>query len=274
MAKPAPRRQRTRKGLLVLSFLLFPLIMNYFSPYVIIDGAAQGTASGSMVVFGLLFLSALFLGRLWCGWACPAGGLGEICFSINSQPVRSRRLGWGKWLVWVPWMGVIIWAAASAGGLRTVDFFMSTENGISVSGQPDRPILFAYVIYYIVIGLFAGLSVWLGRRAGCHAFCWMAPFMIVGRKLRGSLKWAALRLEADPRKCSGCQTCTSNCPMSLPVTRMVQTGAMENADCILCGSCIDGCPKQAIRFAFSVGGQTWQDALPLKTPAPAGQAQP
>ena len=31
-------RQRIRKGLILLSLLLFPVILNYFSPYVIIDG--------------------------------------------------------------------------------------------------------------------------------------------------------------------------------------------------------------------------------------------
>ena len=33
--------------------------MNYFSPYVIIDGASQGVINGSFIVFGLMFLSAL-----------------------------------------------------------------------------------------------------------------------------------------------------------------------------------------------------------------------
>ena len=74
-------RQRIRKGLIIISLLLFPVIMNYFSPYVIIDGAAQGIINGSLIVFGLQFISALFVGRLWCGWVCPAAGLGEVSFS-------------------------------------------------------------------------------------------------------------------------------------------------------------------------------------------------
>ena len=72
MTKQLVARQRTRKALLIISFLLFPIIMNYLSPYVIIDGASQGIVNGSLVMFALLFLSSLLLGRLWCGWACPA----------------------------------------------------------------------------------------------------------------------------------------------------------------------------------------------------------
>ncbi|MBN2119014.1 MAG: 4Fe-4S binding protein, partial [Anaerolineales bacterium] len=80
-------RQRIRKALIIISLLLFPVTMNYFSPYVIIDSASQGIVNASLIMFGLQFLLALFLGRLWCGWVCPAGGLAEICFPINNKPV-------------------------------------------------------------------------------------------------------------------------------------------------------------------------------------------
>jgi ferredoxin-type protein NapH len=40
--------------------------------------AAKGIVNGSFISFTLMFLSALFLGRLWCGWACPAGEPGAI----------------------------------------------------------------------------------------------------------------------------------------------------------------------------------------------------
>jgi hypothetical protein len=63
VAKQPARRQRIRKALIIFSFLLFPITINYFSPYVIVNG--------SFISFTLMFLSALFLGRLWCGWACP-----------------------------------------------------------------------------------------------------------------------------------------------------------------------------------------------------------
>ena len=58
-------RQRARKALLLLSFLAFPITMNYLSPYVIIDGASQGIVNGSLAAFGLMFLSALLFGRLF-----------------------------------------------------------------------------------------------------------------------------------------------------------------------------------------------------------------
>lgn len=65
-------RQKTRRTMIFLSLLLFPLTLNFFSPYVSIDGAMSGIISGSLLVFGVQFVSGIFLGRAWCGWLCPS----------------------------------------------------------------------------------------------------------------------------------------------------------------------------------------------------------
>jgi polyferredoxin len=246
-------RQRIRKALVIISFLSFPITMNFLSPYVIIDGAANGILNGSAVMFGLMFVSSLFLGRAWCGWVCPGGGMQEIVEPVNNKPVNGRKIDWIKWLIWLPWISLIIWLVIQSGGYRTIDLLYHTQNGISVAGSPDRPILFAYLIYYIVIGLFVGLAIFAGRRAGCHTVCWMAPFMIIGRWIRNRFGWPSLRLQANPSACADCKKCTSNCPMSLDVNAMVQLEKMENSECILCGTCVDNCSKDAIRFVFSSG---------------------
>ncbi len=253
MLRQLPLRQRTRKFLVILAFLSFPITMNYLSPYVIVDGAANGVLNGSLVIFALMFLSALFLGRAWCGWVCPGGGIQEIIEPVNSKPVNGNRLDWIKWLIWIPWITLIVFLAARAGGYHTVDLLYNTQGGISVAGAPDRPILIAYIIYYFVIALFLGLAVFIGRRAGCHTICWMAPFMILGRWLRNRLAWPSLRLQAEATACANCLKCTGNCPMSLDVHALVQAGKMENPECILCGTCVDNCPQGAIRYSFSSG---------------------
>ena len=79
-------RQRFRKALVILAFLSFPITMNYLSPYVIIDGAMNGIVNGSLVMFGLMFISSLFLGRLWCGWVCPAAG----CRKSSNRSTANR----------------------------------------------------------------------------------------------------------------------------------------------------------------------------------------
>ena len=239
-----PRRQAVRKAAIFAMFLLFPVVLNYFSPYVMVDGAGQGIINGSFVVFAGMFVSAVFVGRLWCAWACPAAGLQEACFAANGKPARGGRFDWIKWGIWIPWIGIIAIAAISAGGYRAVNLLHLTESGISV----DEPL--KYITYSSVVGTIFLLSLIAGRRAFCHYGCWMAPFMILGRKLRNALKWPALRLVSDAAKCTRCGKCTKACPMSLDVTTMVQQGAMENSECILCASCVGGCPKGVIHYTF------------------------
>jgi hypothetical protein len=83
--------------------------------------------------------------------------------------------------------------------------------------------------YYIVIALFAGLSIGAGRRAGCHAICWMRPWLVLGRSLRDAFRWPVLRLRPEQDKCINCKRCTQNCPMSLGVNGMVLEGTMEDS---------------------------------------------
>ncbi len=242
-----PRRQRIRKAVILTTFLFFPIILNYFSPYVIIDGASQGIVNGSLIMFAAMFVSSLFLGRAWCGWVCPAGGLQEAAFAVNPGPFKTGKRDWIKWLIWVPWLALIALAVIRAGGYRRVDFFHLTDSGVSVT-EPLQ-----YITYLLVVGIFFGLAVFAGRRAACHTICWMAPFMIVGRWLRNRLAWPALRLSANASACRGCLKCATNCPMSLDVHGMVQREQMEHAECILCGTCVDNCSSTAIRFTFSAG---------------------
>ncbi len=245
--KQNKKRQRIRLAILIVSLLLFPITMNYLSPYVILYGASQGIINGSFIIFALLFISSLAFGRMWCSWICPAGALGEVCRLANDKPIKYKWLDSLKWVIWFVWLGTIAFFAASAGGYKIVDFFLLTESGISV----DAPM--KYIIYLIVVGIFMGLALLLGRRAGCHSICWMAPFMILGRKVRNIFAWPAFRLKADQDLCINCKKCSMNCPMSLDVNRMVTEGQMENPECILCAQCADVCPKDVIHLVFQSG---------------------
>jgi polyferredoxin len=241
-----PVRQRARRALLVISFLLFPVTLFYFSPVLIMQSAAVGVINASFIVFAAMFLSSLFLGRLWCGWACPGGALQEFAAPANNRLV-SRRLDWIKWAIWLPWIAGIAVLATGAGGYRAVNPFFELKGGVTLAQD------FWAIIYYIVVGVFLLLALLVGRRAGCHTICWMAPFMILGRRLRNLLPWPALRLQAEPDKCRDCLRCNAGCPMSLDVHGMVTAKHMENAECILCGSCVDTCSHDVIRFSFSAG---------------------
>lgn len=237
-------RQKFRKAILLISFLLFPVTIYYFSPYLIIQGASEGIITGSFIVFGTMLLTSLFFGRAFCGWLCPAGGLQECMTLASDKNAKGGRLNWIKYIIWLPWISIIIAVAFAAGGFRKVDFLYQTTNGISVADP------MAYIVYYGVLLLVVILSLTTGKRGFCHYSCWMAPFMIIGTKVKEGLKLTSLHLTAEQNKCISCKQCTKKCPMSLKVDLMAKKGDMKNSECILCGECVDICPKSVIKYSI------------------------
>lgn len=236
------RRQRIRKIFLIITFLLFPAIFYYLSPYLIVQGTIEGIITGSFLTFALMFISSLLLGRAYCGWVCPASGIQEEIMKVNERKIKKGNFI--KWLIWIPWISFIVVLAIRNGGYNKIDPFYQTTYGFSIA---NIGALFTYLAVLTLIVLPAFL---IGRKSFCHHFCWMAPFMILGRKIRNIIKIPSLQLISSPDNCVSCHTCTNNCPMSLPVDKMVKENKMENAECILCGTCIDGCKSEAIEYNF------------------------
>ena len=229
--------------MILFSFFLFPAIYYYFSPVVIIRATLQGIVNGSFVIFALLFVSALILGRAYCGWVCPAAGCQEAMILARDKKVtRGNNV---KWIIWVPWIGTIAFLAMQTGGYHKVDFFYETTYGLSIGN------IQALIIYYMVLILLIVLPAFVfGKRSFCHHLCWMAPFMIIGRTIRNRFGWTSLQLRADSERCQHCHACLDNCPMSLPVEMMVRTNQTENSECVLCGTCVDSCKFGVISFTF------------------------
>jgi polyferredoxin len=238
------KRQKIRKSLTLISFLLFPATFYYLSPYLIVAGTLEGIITGSFIFFALLLISSLIFGRAFCGWVCPAGGIQDVIIEIKGRRVKRGNII--KWLIWVPWITIIVMFAIRNGGYREVDPFYRTTYGFSIGN------VYALITYLLVLTLIVVPSFLIGRRSFCHSICWMAPFMIIGRKLRNLTGYFSLGLSSLPDKCISCSTCTTNCPMSLPVGEMVKRGKMEHPECILCGNCADNCKSKAIKFGFGV----------------------
>jgi ferredoxin-type protein NapH len=236
------KRQNIRSGIIIMTFLLFPIIQFYFSPYLIVWGATKGIITASFFTFSILLFGSMFVGRAFCGWFMACGGMQEILFSVNNKKPRTGKLDYLKYALWTQWLLSIVLVVLLAGGYRKIDYFFHLDYGISVNN------VFMYIPYYSVILIFFILPVVFGKRAVCHYLCWMSPFMIVGRKISNLLAFPALRIQVDESKCINCHICNKECPMSLDVCLMVNKRKMENSECILCGKCIDSCPKQVLWY--------------------------
>ena len=240
-------RQRIRNLILLISLLLFPITMNFLSPYVPIDGAIKGIVSGSIIVFIVLFISGIFLGRAWCSWLCPMGGLSEACLKINSKNVNIKRMRIIRYTIFSIWLLILAAMFILAGGIKEIDPLHLTESGISV----DEP--FKYITYLTVILLFIIMTVPIGKRGACQSLCWMAPIITAGYHIGKIFRIPQLRIKAKPNECSNCGTCSRKCSMSLPVNTLLKNGSIEISDCILCGECADTCKKKVLSYGFRRG---------------------
>src|SRR5450759_3619624 len=86
------KQQDTRKTILLVSLLLFPVTLNYFSPYLIINGAFEGVLTGSALIFLSMLVFSVLLGRFFCGYLCPADNIQEVWTGINAKPTKPGRL--------------------------------------------------------------------------------------------------------------------------------------------------------------------------------------
>lgn len=239
-------RQRLRRTIVFISFLLFPVTIWYFSPYLMIQAASEHIMNGSFIVFMTMLIASIFLGRVWCGWLCPAGGMQECLIRCNEKPAKQ---GWRdkiKFIIWILWIATVIVTFILGKNDVTVDFFYMTDHGISVSG------IYNYVIYYGVLLILVLPALIHGRRAACHYLCWMAPFMVIGSSIGRFLRLPQLHIEADTERCVSCGRCNKVCPMGLDVRSMTKEGKNAKcAECIQCGACVDECPGKALKYRMS-----------------------
>jgi len=230
---------------LLVLFLAFPILYNYYSPYLIMQGSAEGVATFSFFLWTGWALTALLIGRIACAYICPLGAAQMVADKVLGRPLtRVRYLALLKYLLAAAWVAGIVLAALAGGGYRTVNLLYMTESGVSADS------LRGLAMYYFLIAIPLLPAVLLGRRAFCHYLCPFGVINMATARLGRRLRLPQLRLEANTAACTQCQRCTRACPMSLPVTEMVQRGDMTNHECILCATCADECPHDVIRYEW------------------------
>lgn len=230
---------------LFLMLLLLPVTLNYFSPYLIIDGLLNKIAAGAFFLWLTMFITSLFLGRAFCAYVCPYGGLQMTTDLVLQKPLK--KVSWLKkvrYLLSIIWLGAILIAFISNVESIKINFFYLTESFVSVDN------VLKLIFYYVIVILLSLMPIFLGKRATCHYLCPMSILNIIGSKIKNAINLPSLRLKSDSSKCIGCKQCTKVCPMSINVEDMVKKETIENDDCILCGECCKVCKTSAIKRIY------------------------
>ncbi len=235
--------QKVRKPIVISTAILFHLLLIFhlfFSPVIIVIAAYQSIVNASFIAFMLILFLSLFFGRAYCSWFCPGCGIQEILSLVIKKKSRNSKALYIKYFIFIIWLGAIV-TGYVINGIQKIDLSF----GMSDINLVRKIVLTAGALLIIV-----PLTAIFGKYASCKYICWQVPFMIIGTKIRNYFNMKGLRLKSNSTNCSNCNSCTLKCPMNLDVMKNVIAGKMDNTECILCGSCIDQCAHQAIKYSL------------------------
>ncbi|MEN6290934.1 MAG: 4Fe-4S binding protein [Methanobacterium sp.] len=235
------RKIRTRTYILISLIMCLPLLANLYSPFLMVGGIKIGIITLSSLVFAAWLVLSLFVGRsVSCGYTCPYGALQEILGRYTNKKPKSEKASKIRYFFFVLFLLIVSYSILKIGGLKGIDLFVSTGNSQLVILIPA---------FIVITGL---LALVFGNRAFCKYLCPQGVFLSIGTKLGRKIKIPSMHLKNSHENCSNCKLCNKSCPMGLDVNEMVKNDTMDNLNCILCGECIENCPKKAINYSFSI----------------------
>lgn len=212
-------------------------------------GLTSGVVNAGVIFWVLVFISALILGRAFCGWFCWFGGYQDlISWGIGGRfKIKFPRhillylglipfvsLGLKMYSSWI-----VHWLSGVPGrfnfNLAFVEPWGGQQTGISI--------LFTLVLYG------PALMYVFGRRAWCRHLC---P---IGALLSIFSKFSSTRFRLTSEDCSGCGRCTRVCDMEIDVAgELERYGEVQSTSCIVCFKCSDVCPEEALSYTMKRPG--------------------
>jgi len=210
------------------------------------SGLARGVINAGVIFWILTFISAILLGRAFCGWFCWFGGYLEL-------------IEWGigdKWKIKIPrrillYLGVLPFVALALKVYSTL-LVIWIEKGFPAiftfrladvepwGGQQTGISILLTLILYGPVLLFV-----FGRKAWCRYLCPIGALL----KIFSAAKIGGVRLVND--ECIGCGKCNRVCDMQVDVMGNLNVnGEVSSSDCIVCLKCTDVCPTDAIALSL------------------------
>ena len=212
------------------------------------SGLSRGVINAGFIFWILAFVSALLLGRAFCGWFCWFGGYIELVeWGISDKLKIKIPHRVQLYLGVIPFVGLAlkIYSALLVNWIKdfptTFSFHLADvepwggqQTGISIL---ITLIMFGPVLFFV-----------LGRRAWCRYLCPIGALL----KVLSIVGLSKVRLMSD--ECIGCETCNRSCDMQVDVIGELKAhGEVRDLNCIRCLRCTDECPKDAISFNLSRG---------------------
>ncbi len=241
------------QGILVASFLVFAFLHAFDNIYpsahalcpfgglvslysLFTEGTfVYRTHGSSLFLFLAIVFSAILLGKIFCGWFCPLGTLGEWSRKLGKKlGIKKIEVkGWPDILLRplkYVLLGVILYFAWSLGEL----FYKGwcPWSAFMTVFEPDElieDVLMGGIILLVVLGL--SLSI---ERFFCRYLCPLGAAIMIFNRL-------SFLKPVRSSTCGACKECEKVCPVGIKIADMEK---INDSNCIRCYKCIDKCPKE------------------------------
>ena len=204
--------------------------------------------SGTLVLFVLSVLTALFFRRGFCGWLCPFGGIQELLGRFG-QKVLGKQLELpaapDKVLRYLkyPVLALTVFYSWKTASMWISPYDPWAAYGHLSEGIPAVWNEFSIGLIILVITL---LGSFFYDRFFCKYLCPMGGFLGIISKI------SFFRIKRDKNLCIDCNLCTKSCAMKIDVAKVDTVSSLE---CINCQECVAVCPKEgALKNSFAGKG--------------------
>lgn len=238
---------RARVSIQILFFAVFVLFVSstfrfavgeYFfrtdASSVILAALSTLAWSTSVVFCVALLLVTVAWGRVYCGYVCPLGSLGDFVDAMFKLRTRGPDLASLKYHL------LIVFCALAIGGYTLV-WILDPISWAARISSGFAPRWVEYFWLFVLGGVFLGLHLAFGRRAFCRILCPLGAAL--GVVSRGGI----YRREFIEEACTDCDVCVKQC----------RTGAIDAnpaiydpMECVHCGHCVEVCPTDALVFRY------------------------
>lgn len=217
----------------------------------------------SLILTLFFLLGTLFLGRVWCGWACPQTTLSDLAewaarrldLKIEAGRITGPFIRKLLLQAFFLFLGLLV-------GCNLLWYFITPRTFFDqISGAQLHP---AALGFLLITATIIYLDLAFLRRLFCREFCPYGRFQTV------LVDPATLTLslpDSESARCIECGACVRACPMNIDIRRGYQI------ECINCGRCLDACRKVMhkrneaglIGYHFGSSNNSWRDLLSLRT---------
>lgn len=207
----------------------------------------QKIHASSFVLMAIVFVLAIVLGPVFCGWVCPLGTIQEWVSNLG------RKLFKRKHNHFIPYRIDRVLRYLRYGVLAWVIYMTAVSGKLIFSSIDPYFALFNFWSSEVAIG---GVIILLLTLAGSlfveRPWCkYACPF---GAVLGITNLFRVFSIRRSEDECKECKICTRDCPMNIPVHAV---RVVRDHQCISCLECTsEGICPQPGTVSFSAGGRS------------------